>query len=376
MPAPTNSLPSSREKRSIIDNVFRTFESVFSSKTMRIPSALRALRLATRFPKVVAYSSYRLFKTIMTHDNLTDQDWEATRLAAYGAFCGHYPRGIEEPREILKFLDHHVGLEGAGGSEHESYIQSAASVIMALQYSEGINPLTFKCVREFNWTSPSFVRGVRSAMRPHSLLSLRLHIVGLIALVSDRWFNCPVPVMEPKEMLEFCENLSLFMDVAPYDLDIKKWSVAIAFGMLRSPDWRKHVVPKLWSVLAYSTMGEELESFQWCLRNAIELLDFMRGLPDGEGLRWWCGTLWLHFDKLDSTIRDEVKKIAAGMRNDGLSDLNFCLGLLKGEVLRVQQRINEPRDEREEERLGLNLRTRLIALEWNYQQLTQVIAGR
>lgn len=376
MSASTNSLPPSRQRESVIDNVFRAFESIFSSKPIQMPSALRALRLATRFPAAVTWSSYGLFKTIMTHDDLTDQDWEAARLVAYGAFYGHHPLETEEPKEILKFLDHHVGLEGAGGGEHGSHIQSALRVIMGLQYIDGLNLLTLKCVREFSWTSPSFVRGVRSMMRPHNDLYLRQQIVGLIALVSDRWFTCPVPVMEPEDMSEFCENLAVSMDGFRHNLGVKTWSVTIIFWMLRSPNWRKHVVPKLWSVLAYSTMGEELESFQWCLRNADKLLEFMRGLPNGEGLKWWFGTLWLHFDKLDSTIRDEVKKVAAGMRNDGLSDLNFCLGLLKGEVSRVQQRINEPRDEREEEGLGLNLRTRLIALEWNYQQLTQAIAGQ
>ena len=208
-------------------------------------------------------------------------------------------------------------------------------------------------------------------------------MVALVALVSDWWFNFSVPIMEPEGMSEFCENLALLMDEVVHDLRLKTWSVTLIFGMLRSPDWRKHVVPRLWSVLAYSNGMEwkeltvkELESVRWCLQNAIKLLDFMRGLPDGEGLKWWFGTLWLHFDKLDSTTRDEVKRIAGGMRNDDLSDLNFCLGLIKGEVSRLQQQVNEPRDEVEEEMLGLNLRTRLIAMEWNYQQLTQVIAGR
>ena len=342
---------------------------------MQIPLALRALRLATRLPRVVADCSYSLFKTIMASDDLTDQDWEAANLAAGGAFLDEPPSEIGEPKEILKFLDHHVSLEGTEGG-HRTHILTALQVIIGLHCLRGINPLTSRCVREFNWASPPFVRGVRSTMQPCSLLGLRYHMVALVALVSDWWFNCSVPVMEPEGMSELCENLALLMDEFPHGLNLKRWSVTITFGMLRSPDWRKHIVPKLWSVLAYSTLAEELESVRWCLRNAIELLDFMRGLPEGEGLRWWCGTLWLHFDKLDSTTRDEVKKIAAGMRSDGLSDLNFCLGLIKGEISRVQQEVNEPRDLVEEEMFGLNLRTRLIAMEWNYQQLTQVIAGR
>ena len=320
---------------------------------MQIPSALRALRIATRFPKVVTLRSYSLFKTIMASDDLTDRDWEAARLAAYGAFHGHHLRETGDPKEILKFLDHHVGLEGAGEG-HGSDVLSALLIIICQQYAYGIDLLGFKCAREFNWASPPFVRGVRSVMQPHSLQNLRYHMVALVALVSDWWFNfsVPIPIMEPEGMSEFCENLALLMDEVVHDLRLKTWSVTLIFGMLRSPDWRKHVVPRLWSVLAYSNGMEwkeltvkELESVRWCLQNAIKLLDFMKGLPDGEGLKWWFGTLWLHFDKLDSTTRDEVKRIAGGMRNDDLSDLNFCLGLIKGEVSRLQQQVNEPRDE-------------------------------
>ena len=375
MLASTDSLPPSRQRKSVINNVFRALESAFPSNSMQIPS-LCALRLATRFSgRGAASASYGLFKTIMTFDTLTDQHWEAARLAIYAAFRHWCPGEVGEPKEILRFLDHHVRLEGEGG-DYGSYIMPATGGIVELQATHGINPLSLGCVREFNWASPSFVRGVCSIMQPHSSIELRGNIVCLIALVSDGWFDRSASVMGSEDMLEFCENFAKYTSVVAHGPGVKQESVTLVFGMLRSTDWRVHMVPRLWGALAYSALVEELESFRWCLRNAIELLDFTRGLSDGEGLKWWFGTLWLHFDKLDSTTRDEVKRIAAGMRSDGLSDLNFCLGLIKGEISRVQQQVNEPRDEVEEEMLGLNLRTRLIAMEWNYQQLTQVIAGR
>ena len=63
--------------------------------------------------------------------------------------------------------------------------------------------------------------------------------------------------------------------------------VTILFEMLRSSEWTKHVVTRFWSMFAYSARTDETrESVRWCLQNAIELLEFTRGLPDSEGLKW------------------------------------------------------------------------------------------
>jgi hypothetical protein len=123
--------------------------------------------------------------------------------------------------------------------------------------------------------------------------------------------------MEPEEMSKFCEHVATFMDRL-FTSKYQEESVTVLFGMLRSPEWRKHIVTRFWRVLAYCTQVRDTESVRWCLQNAIELLEFTRGLPDGEGLKWWYGTLWLCYDKLDATVRDEVKRIAADMlRGDG-----------------------------------------------------------
>ena len=79
-------------------------------------------------------------------------------------------------------------------------------------------------------------------------------------------------------------------------------------------------------MLAHCTLIRATEPVRWCLLNDAELLEFTRGLPDGEGLKWWYGALWLCYDKLDTTVRDEVKRIAADMlRHDDRSDLNLYL---------------------------------------------------
>ena len=55
----------------------------------------------------------------------------------------------------------------------------------------------------------------------------------------------------------------------------------------------------------------------------MELLEFARGLSDGEGSKWWYGMLRFHHDKLDTMVRDEVERIASDRSlGDGLLDLN------------------------------------------------------
>ena len=370
----TNSLPFSRKKKAIIADVFKALTTIFSSGSTQIPTALRALRLVKhlRDPEVHD-ASYELFRAVMAPDNLEDQHWEAARLAVRGAFGG-WPRSPGEPKEIVKFLDYHVGLQGVG-EDHGLYITYASQAILFLQDNEGINPLGSKCVRDFDWASPSFVGGIRSMMRPHNLTNLRRSAVGLIALVSDRWFDSSAPVFQLEERLEFCEHVATFTTHAYHDPHTKKWSVAVLFGMLRSPEWRKHIVTGFWSVLAYCPLVEELESVKWCLQNATELLKFTRGLPDGEGLKWWHWTLWFHYDRLDKTTQDEVKKVAVDMwRNDGHPDLHLYLNLFQGEASAIRKQIDELPFK--DSSAGMNMKVRLTTLEGNYDQLARITAGR
>ena len=372
----TNSSPPSGEMRSIVGNVFRALEDIFSSDYIQVPSALHALRLATRISCFgVCHASYRLFKIIMGLDNLTDQHWEAARFAVYAAFRDSYywtQRG--EPKEIIKFLDYHVGLQGAKEG-HESYIYPALRPLF-LYYWEP-NPLTYECFRDFNWTSASFVSGVCSMMQPRYPTKLRSGTVCLIALLSDSWFDRSVPVMEPEEISKFCEHVAILMDEIVHAPTDKETAVTVLFGMLRSPEWRKHIVARFWRMLAYCTQVRDTESVKWCLQNAIELLEFTRGLPDGEGLKWWYGTLWLCYDKLETTVRDEVKRVAADMlRGDGLSDLNLYLSLMKEEVAKIRQELNELSEDNKQSTVGWHKQARLIAMEGNYDQLARIAGKR
>jgi hypothetical protein len=128
-------------------------------------------------------------------------------------------------------------------------------------------------------------------MDPSITGSIQGHTIWFVALISDQWFNSPDPVMKPEEMSKFCKHLAVYMlDAGSPSLGARKYFFVLFFGMLRSPEWRNHIDTRLWSLLAHWSVVEMEESFMWCLENAIELLEFTKGLPDGEGFKWWYGT--------------------------------------------------------------------------------------
>jgi hypothetical protein len=92
-------------------------------------------------------------------------------------------------------------------------------------------------------------------------LRLRGHVT---VLISDQWFNSPQPVTEP----EFCEHLAMFLiDEVIHERRAQRRGLIILFGILRSPECRKHIVPRSWSMLTYRALAEkELESFRCVCR--------------------------------------------------------------------------------------------------------------
>ena len=368
-------------KRAILKKVFRVFSTIFSSKTVQTPFALHALRLVTQLAIAdVSDASYRLFRMIMASDDLTDQHWEAARLAIRGAFkagADIAPPKVVGLGETLKFLDYHLCLRLLGaGRDHDSSIISAIDAIATRANNYQADPFTVESIGKFNRTGPSFAYGVRSMMYPSNTIALRSAAIGLIAFTSDQWFNSPAPV---EEMSEFCEHLAVFVvDDTTHAPFIRKCGVKILFAMLCSPEWRKHIDTRFWSMLVYCTqVPGEPESFKWCLRNAIELLEFTRGLPDGEGSKWWYGTLWFYYDRLYATARDEVERIARAMSlGHGLSDLNLYLNLIERDVARIRQEVDELRDEDKLDKVGMELRAQLVVLEGNHNKLARITRRR
>ena len=100
-------------------------------------------------------------------------------------------------------------------------------------------------------------------------------------------------------------------------------------------------------------------------------------MPDGEGLKWWYWALWFHYDKLETTVRDEVERIARDISlGDGLSDLNLYLDPTGQEVTRVRQEVDELPDWDRLDKFGMALRAQLVTLEGNHHMLAQIVGRR
>jgi len=149
---------------------------------------------------------------------------------------------LGEPKEILRFLDYHLGLQGAG-EYHRSAITSALEVIIVGLRGRRANRLTAECTKKLNCASPSFARGVRSILHPDGPVELRGKATNLVGLISDQWFNSTVPIMKPGEVSEFSEHVTMFViDEVAHTPLIQKGGVAILFGMLRSSEWRNLII--------------------------------------------------------------------------------------------------------------------------------------
>ena len=323
-------------------------------------------------------------------DNLTDQHWEAARLAIHGAFQvsgGITQEMVGELKEILKFLNHHLALQGTG-EDHEASITQALVGIQVGSDGNPADPPTAEYIRNWTHSSPLFMKGICSIMHPDGSFQLRAAATHLIVLTHDQWFNSPVPVMEPEEMSKFCEHLTVFIiDDSTHLGFIQRWGPNLLFWMLHSPEWRKHIVTRFWRMAVYSIQTHEedeepeesmQESLGQCLQKSIELLEFTRGLADGgEGLKWWYGVLWFFYHKLDATVQEEVEKIAREMSlGDGLLHLNLYLGLIGQEVARIRQDVDKLPYEERLNGPGMRLRAMLIALEGNYNRLARITGER
>ena len=107
----------------------------------------------------------------MASDDLTDQHWDAARLAIHGAFQDNVegtPPTIGEPKELLKFLDYHLGLQGLG-EDHGSSINFALDAIILRSSDYRADPLTIECISNFNRAGPSFANGMLSISNPPTM---------------------------------------------------------------------------------------------------------------------------------------------------------------------------------------------------------------
>ena len=216
----------------------------------------------------IAQKSYQLFHDIMrtpvSHAYSQEKKWEASRLAMHGAYkWDKFLPWVEDPQDILVFLDHHFDLATRANEDQDEPIQNA---LRALAYASG--PVTIEALKSFDPTAPSFVRGICYIYQDDKPFQLRKAALFLLPLIGDRWFNTDYPIMQPDQMRSLCTNWASAVDGIEHTHDVQKATLTVLLGMINSPYWRPHVVTDKWRLLEYfASVPDDSLPLRRCIDN-------------------------------------------------------------------------------------------------------------
>jgi hypothetical protein len=149
---------------------------------------------------------------------------------------------VEDPRDILAFLDHHFDLVIPGGQNQDEPIQNS---VRALAYAS--RPVTMEALGHFDPTGPSFVCGICYVFQDDKPFQLRKAALFFLPLIGDRWYNTPHLIMEPDQTRSLCIDWASAIDGIEWMCDVQKATLAVLFVMTNSSHWRPHIVTEKWN---------------------------------------------------------------------------------------------------------------------------------
>jgi hypothetical protein len=262
--------------------------------------------------------SYQLFHVVMQAPVSPafpqEKKWAASRLAIHGAYkWDKWLPWVENPHDILVFLNHHFDLATRGDQNQDEPIQNA---LRALAYASG--PVTIEALEDFDPTEPSFVRGICYIYQGDKPSQLRKAALFLLPLIGDKWFNTPRPIMEPDEMRSLCVNWASAVDRIDHSHEVQKATLVVLLGMMNSPHWRPHIVPEKWKLLEYfASIPDDSQPLRRCINN-VELMEAIKGTENLTAMTLWPAILWLKYKELIPEVREQLetatKEIAQGRR--------------------------------------------------------------
>jgi hypothetical protein len=285
----------------------------------------------------VAKKSYHLFHAAMQAPvslaYSQEKKWEAARLTVHGAYKwdGFLP-WVEDPKDILTFLDHHFELATRDGQNQDAPIQDA---LRALAYASG--PVTIEALKRFDPTGSSIVRGVCYAYQDDKPFELRKAALFFLPLISDRWFNAPYPILEPDQMRSLCVDWASTVDGIEHNDDVQKAALTVLFGMINSSHWRPHIVADKWKLLEYSaSVPDDSPALKKCLHNP-ELTDAISEVDNPAAMVLWLAILWLKYKELIPEVQEQLeaatKEVARGSRR---ADLDMYLSVVDSESKKAE----------------------------------------
>jgi hypothetical protein len=331
----------SEEANPQINRIFEKLTETFGStnpSTDEIDRALEAMELiAPLSENDVAQKSYALFHVIMQAPvslaYSQERKWEASRLAMHGAYkWDKFLPWVEDPGDILTFLDHHFDLATKGDQSQHEPIQNA---LRALAYASG--PRTIEALKLFDPTEPSFVRGICYVYQSDKPFQLRKAALFFLPLIGDRWFNTAEPIMEPDQMKNLCVDWASAVDGIEHTFDVQKATLAVLFGMINSPRWRPYIVTNKWKLLEYITaVPDDSQPLKRCIDNP-DLIEVVRAVDDPSAMVLWLAILWLKYKELIPQVQEQLetatKELAQGRRR---ANLDMYLSVIDGELRKAE----------------------------------------
>ena len=326
----------------IFDKLTETFGNA-TATTDEIDRALEAMELiAPLSENDIAQKSYNLFHVVIQAPvslaYSQEKKWNASRLTMYGAYkWDKFLPWVEDPQDILTFLDHHFDLATRGGENQDEPIQNA---LRALAYASG--PVTIEALKLFDPTEPSFVRGICYVFQDNKPFQLRKAALFFLPLIGDRWFNTPHPIMEPDQMRSLCVDWASAVDGIEHTHDVQKATLAVLFGMINSPHWRPHIVTEKWKLLEYFTaVPDDSQPLKRCIDNP-DLMEAIRNVDNPAAMVLWLAILWLKYKELIPQVQEQLetvtKEVAQGRRR---TDLEMYLSVMDSELRKAEDALTQ-----------------------------------
>ena len=314
-----------------------------SPTTDEIDRALESMELiAALSEEEVARKSYELFRVVMrapvSPTYSQDKKSEASRLTMHGAYkWDKFLPLIEDPQDILTFLDHHFDLATRGGENQDEPIQNA---LRALAYAS--KPVAIEALKRFDPTKPSFVDGICYAFQSNRPFELRKAALFFLPLVGDKLFNTPNPIMKPDKMKSLCADWASAVDIIEHTSDVQKATLAVLFGMFNSSHWRPHIVPDKWNLLEYfPSVPGDFQPLKRCIDNP-ELIDAIRDVANPAAMTLWMKIMWLKYNELVPVVQKQLgvvtKEVAQGRRR---ADLDMYQSAIESELAMVEKALTQ-----------------------------------
>jgi hypothetical protein len=243
---------------------------------------------------------------------------------------------VEDPQDILTFLDHHFDLATRLGRDHDEPIQNA---LRALAYAS--NEVTTKALEHFDPTAPSFVRGICYVYQRTKPFMLHKAALFFLPLIGDKWFNNPDLIMKPDEMKSLCADWASVVDGIEHTRDVQEATLAVLLGMINSPHWRPYIATEKWKLLeCFSSVPDDSHPLRRCLDNP-ELIEAISGVGNPAAILLWLAILWLRWKELTPEVREQLEVVTKEIAQSRSADLNMYVSVMDVEVKKTEEALKK-----------------------------------